>query len=243
MGRRTSLDMLAALGALNARLAQRYVVRLAVRIGIHTGLVVVGEMGRAAVRNSSLWATLLTLPPAFRGSLCRIRSSSVLLHSGSSEDIFSIRTLGHTRSKGLTTPMQAYRILGDSAAQSRLDVVGATGLTPLIGRDSEVALLLERWVLSQDRAGEVVLLHGEAGIGQFSPSGGAARACDQGAGGASDLAGDLRAYPARTHILHRPGHSAGGHQRLWCRRGGTMLHAVRGSYPSRCERAHSSSQC
>ena len=41
--------------------------------------------------------------------------------------------------------MQVYRILGESAAQSRLDVVGTTGLTPLVGRDLEVALLLERW--------------------------------------------------------------------------------------------------
>ena len=62
--------------------------------------------------------------------------------------------------------MQVYRILGESAAQSRLDVVGASGLMPLVGRDSEVALLLERWAQSQDGAGQVVLLRGEAGIGK-----------------------------------------------------------------------------
>jgi hypothetical protein len=66
--------------------------------------------------------------------------------------------------KGLTAPVQAYRILEDSAAQIRLDVVGATGLTPLVGRDSEVALLLERRAHSQDGAGQVVLLCGEVGI-------------------------------------------------------------------------------
>jgi len=62
--------------------------------------------------------------------------------------------------------VQVYRILGESAAQSRLDVVGTTGLTPLVGRDLEVALLLERWTQSQDGAGQVVLLRGEAGIGK-----------------------------------------------------------------------------
>jgi predicted ATPase len=62
--------------------------------------------------------------------------------------------------------MQVYRILGESAAQSRLDVVGTSGLTPLVGRDSEVALLLERWAQSQDGVGQVVLLRGEAGIGK-----------------------------------------------------------------------------
>ncbi len=54
----------------------------------------------------------------------------------------------------------------ESAAQSRLDVASATGLTPLVGRDAEVALLLECWVHSQDGAGQVVLLRGEAGIGK-----------------------------------------------------------------------------
>ena len=80
--------------------------------------------------------------------------------------MFLYQDLGTHALKGLTTPVQVYRILGDSAAQSRLDVVGATGLTPLVGRDSEVALLLERWAQSQDGAGQVVLLRGEAGIGK-----------------------------------------------------------------------------
>jgi hypothetical protein len=55
-----------------------------------------------------------------------------------------------------------YRILGESAAQSRLDVVGTSGLTPLVGRDSEVILLLERWAQRQSGAGQVVFLRGEA---------------------------------------------------------------------------------
>jgi predicted ATPase len=59
-----------------------------------------------------------------------------------------------------------YRILGESAAQSRLEVAEASGFTPLVGRESEVALLLERWVQSQEGRGQVVLLRGEAGIGK-----------------------------------------------------------------------------
>jgi len=79
---------------------------------------------------------------------------------------FTCHDLGAHTLKGLAAPLQVYRILGESAAQSRLDVAGATGLTPLVGRDSEVALLLERWAHSQDGAGQVVLLRGEAGIGK-----------------------------------------------------------------------------
>ncbi len=62
--------------------------------------------------------------------------------------------------------IQRFDGLGESAAQSRLDIVGATGLSPLVGRDSEVALLLEHWAHSQDGVGQVVLLRGEAGIGK-----------------------------------------------------------------------------
>jgi predicted ATPase len=59
-----------------------------------------------------------------------------------------------------------YRILGASTAQSRLDVTAVTGWTPLVGRESEVALLLERWAQSQAGLGQVVLLSGEGGIGK-----------------------------------------------------------------------------
>jgi MoxR-like ATPase len=59
-----------------------------------------------------------------------------------------------------------YRILGESAAQSRLEAAEVSGFTPLVGRESEVALLLERWVQSREGRGQVVLLRGEAGIGK-----------------------------------------------------------------------------
>jgi predicted ATPase len=79
---------------------------------------------------------------------------------------FTYQELGAHSLKGVTAPVQVYRILGASAAQSRLDVAGTTGLTPLVGRESEVALLLERWAHSRDGMGQVVLLSGEAGIGK-----------------------------------------------------------------------------
>src|SRR5712692_6707862 len=62
--------------------------------------------------------------------------------------------------------MRVYQVVGASAAQSRLDVAAATGLTPLVGREPEVGLLRERWAQSQDGLGQVVLLSGEAGIGK-----------------------------------------------------------------------------
>jgi tetratricopeptide (TPR) repeat protein len=79
---------------------------------------------------------------------------------------FTMTALGAQPLKGVAAPVPVYRILGASAAQSRLEVATATGLTPLVGRESEVALLLERWQQSQTGPGQVVLLSGEAGIGK-----------------------------------------------------------------------------
>ena len=66
----------------------------------------------------------------------------------------------------METPVQAYRAVGTSGAQSRLDVVSLHGLTPLVGREAEVTFLRERWAQARDGLGHVVLLSGEAGIGK-----------------------------------------------------------------------------
>jgi AAA ATPase domain len=79
---------------------------------------------------------------------------------------FMVETLGPQALKGVTTPVPVYRVLHESEAESLLDVAAPRGLTPLMGRDSEVALLRERWVQSRDGLGQVVLLRGEAGIGK-----------------------------------------------------------------------------
>ena len=79
---------------------------------------------------------------------------------------FTAQELGAHSLKGVMAPVQVYRMLGESAAQSRLDIAGPSGFTPLVGRESEVLLLLERWAHSQDGRGQVVLLSGEAGIGK-----------------------------------------------------------------------------
>ena len=79
---------------------------------------------------------------------------------------FACQDSGTPALKGVTEPVPVYQILGESAAQSRLDVAEATGLTPLVGREAEVTLLRERWAQSTERLGQVVLLSGEAGIGK-----------------------------------------------------------------------------
>ena len=79
---------------------------------------------------------------------------------------FVCQDLGLHTVKGVDQPMAVYQALQESAVQSRLDVAATRGLTPLVGREEEVGLLLRRWAQSQEGLGQVVLLSGEAGIGK-----------------------------------------------------------------------------
>src|SRR5262249_9025389 len=163
---RTGLGIVAAMGALNARLTRQPGVRLAVRIGLHTGLVVGGEMGGGSRQEQLAIGETPNVAARIQGLAA---PDSIVISPATFrlvQGYFTCQDLGAHPLKGLVAPLRVYRILGESAAQSRLDVVGATGLTPLVGRDSEVALLLERWAQSQDGTGQVVLLRGEAGIGK-----------------------------------------------------------------------------
>ena len=68
--------------------------------------------------------------------------------------------------KGVSTPLTLYRVVKESEAQSRFEVVVRKGLTPLVGREHEFGLLRERWERVKDGTGQVVLLSGEPGIGK-----------------------------------------------------------------------------
>ena len=80
--------------------------------------------------------------------------------------VFDYVDLGEQSLKGIAQPTRAYRIAGVSHAASRFEAATQTGLTPLVGREHEIAMLLERWQLAQDGEGQVVLLSGEPGIGK-----------------------------------------------------------------------------
>src|SRR5262249_47465910 len=82
------------------------------------------------------------------------------------QGFFSAEDRGTHRLKGLATPVPVYRVLSESGALSRLDAAVAHGLTPLVGRELEVTLLLERWAQVKEGIGQVVVLSGEPGIGK-----------------------------------------------------------------------------
>jgi predicted ATPase/class 3 adenylate cyclase len=163
---RAGLGMVEALGTFNVCLAHERGFRLAIRVGIHTGLVVVGEMGGGG-RHEQL---ALGDTPNVAARLQGLAAPNTVVISAATHHLvqgyFTMAALGLEVLKGVASPVPLYRILGVSPVQSRLEVASSIGLTPLVGREAEVALLLERWTQSQAGQGQVVLLSGEAGIGK-----------------------------------------------------------------------------
>jgi predicted ATPase/class 3 adenylate cyclase len=163
---RAGLGIVEAMGQLNTHLARERGVHLAVRLGCHTGLVVVGEVG-GGTRQEQL---ALGETPNLAARLQGIAVPNTLVISATTLQLlggfFTYQSLGTSTLRGLAQPVEVYQVLHESMARSRLEAVGSTGLTPLVGREQEVALLRARWAQVKDGLGQVVLLSGEAGIGK-----------------------------------------------------------------------------
>ena len=140
---------------------------LQVRIGIATGHVVVGETaaGAASVPKAAVGETPIVaarLQSLAGPDEIVIAPTTHILAGGA----FDYDDLGEQDLKGFTEPLHTWRVARESAVESRFDVRATGGLTPLVGRDSELTLLLERWAVAKDGEGQVVLLSGEPGIGK-----------------------------------------------------------------------------
>ena len=163
---RTGLGILDAMGDLNQGLQQAKGIQLALRIGIHTGLVVVGAMGGAG-RQEQL---ALGETPNIAARIQGLAASNTVVISEATlrlvQGYFDCEALGGQTLRGVAEPLHVYRVLQDSGATSRLDVAQPRGLTSLVGRESEVTLLLERWEQTKRGQGQVLLLTGDAGIGK-----------------------------------------------------------------------------
>ena len=163
---RTGLGIVEAMGQLNARLEREHGVQLAVRLGIHTGQVVVGEIGGGAKHEQLALGETPNIAARLQGlaapNTLVISAATFHLLSG----FFACQSLGTHHLKGVAQPLEVNRVLYESMARSRLEAAGRTSLTPLVGREPEVGLLRERWAQVKDGLGQVVLLSGEAGIGK-----------------------------------------------------------------------------
>jgi class 3 adenylate cyclase/predicted ATPase len=140
---------------------------LVARVGIATGLVVVGDLvGEGAAREQAVVGETPNLAARLQALA---RPGEVLIAERTRRlvgELFELEALPTVTLKGLPGPVPAYRVLGEGQAEDRFAALRGADLAPLVGRAHELGLLLDRWARAKDGEGQVVLLSGEPGIGK-----------------------------------------------------------------------------
>jgi len=158
---RAGLDLIDAVATLAAP------VSLKTRVGIATGLVVVGDLiGSGEAQERGIVGETPNLAARLQGIAV---PDTVVIAEGTRRllaNLFELEELGPLQFKGLDAPVRAWAALRPSAAESRFEALHASGLLALVGREEESELLLRRWLRAKSHEGQVVLLSGEAGIGK-----------------------------------------------------------------------------
>jgi class 3 adenylate cyclase/predicted ATPase len=158
---RAGLQLVTAIGDLKTHAA------LQTRVGIATGLVVVGDLiGSGASQEQAIVGDTPNLAARLQGvaepnSLVIAESTRKLVGS-----LFELAGLGPQHLKGISGPVPAWRALRPASVEGRFEAMHASGLTDLVGREEELDLLLRRWSKAKSGKGQIVLLSGEAGIGK-----------------------------------------------------------------------------
>ena len=142
-------------------------VPLPVRVGIATGLVVVGDLiGVGATQEQAIVGET----PNIAARLQALAEPGAVLIAGSTRrllgDLFELEDLGAKDLKGITGPVRTWAALRAASVEGRFEAMHASGLTALVGREEESELLLRRWSRAKTGEGQVVLLSGEPGIGK-----------------------------------------------------------------------------
>jgi class 3 adenylate cyclase/predicted ATPase len=141
--------------------------QLEARVGIATGLVMVGELtGEGAAQEQ----TVVGETPNLAARLQTLAEPGTVVISQATRrlvgGLFELADLGPRRLKGFVQPIAAWRVEGEGRAEGRFEALHGEHLTPLVGREHELGILLERWAWAKDGDGQVVLLLGEPGIGK-----------------------------------------------------------------------------
>jgi hypothetical protein len=142
-------------------------VELQARVGIATGLVVVGDLiGEGAAQEQTVVGETPNLAARLQASAA---PGAVVIAPATRRlvgDLFEYRDLGAVDVKGIAAPVAAWQVLRLSDVASRFEALRGSALSPLIGRDEEIDLLLRRWARANAGDGQIVLISGEPGIGK-----------------------------------------------------------------------------
>jgi class 3 adenylate cyclase/predicted ATPase len=164
---RAGLAIVEELHRLDARFYREKGIHLAARLAVHTGRVVVGEIGAADRREAM---AIVGDTPNIAARLQDLAAPNTVVISAATyrliEGYFVCDELGARPLKGISQPVGVYQVVGEAGERGRLDVASVLGLSPLVGRSREVDLLLECWERARSGEGQVALLGGEPGIGK-----------------------------------------------------------------------------
>jgi class 3 adenylate cyclase len=141
---------------------------LQTRVGIATGLVVVGDLvGTGEAQERGIVGETPNLAVRLQGLA---KPNSVIIAEGTRKllgNLFELEDLGAQHLKGIAGSARAWTALRAASVESRFEALHGSGLTELVGREEELEILLRRWAKSKTGEGQVVLLSGEAGIGKL----------------------------------------------------------------------------
>ena len=140
---------------------------LQVRVGIATGPVVVGE---TSTDDASVPSTAIGETPNLAARMQSLANPGEVIVAPATyrlvRGVFTYEERGGQSVKGIAEPVLTRRVLGEAAVEGRFEAASGASLTPLVGRETEIAMLMERWRQACDGEGQVVLLCGEPGIGK-----------------------------------------------------------------------------
>jgi class 3 adenylate cyclase/predicted ATPase len=158
---RAALELVAAVGALKTN------APLHTRVGIATGLVVVGDLiGSGGSQEQAIVGETPNLASRLQGVA---EPNMVVIADGTRRllgNLFELDDLGTKDLKGIAKPVRAWAALRPASVDSRFEAMHASGVTELVGREEELEILLRRWSKAKNGEGQVVLLSGEPGIGK-----------------------------------------------------------------------------
>jgi len=159
---RAGLSAIAAVGRLDVKS-----VKLQARVGIATGLVVVGDrIGAGSAQEQSVVGETPNLAARLQSIA---EPDTVVIAAGTRRllgDLFEYRDLGAVEVKGIAAPVPVWEVLRPKSVSSRFEALHGSALTRLVGRDEEIDLLSRRWARAKAGKGQVVLISGEPGIGK-----------------------------------------------------------------------------